>query len=312
MSSAIALPPHELSSPNQQTHTIKIANWRITASTHPISNAAECDALQSALGFALPEMTFGGNSLLLEYNASGVGWKYVFDTRGALGAVKGGELGEGDGGVKVGYADAWLKSRTDPGTNLPLPATMAAKPYDWTYTTTYAGHPESPSAPTNIIPWTPADPANPAHIIPMAELTRPDPILFYAEIPLFEDELHDNGSSSLIVRIRVMPTCIFILSRFTLRVDNVLFRTHDTRVYHSFVSTPPLVVRQVSGWAAPYDKVKRQLPDRNDLTPLTDATFVARVLAEMPAQTSQKTGAGTGWRGLGTKLEVAVLEQPAT
>ena len=35
----------------------------------------------------------------------------------------------------------------------------------------------------------------------MAELTRQDPILFYAEIPLFEDELHDNGSSDLLVRI---------------------------------------------------------------------------------------------------------------
>lgn len=35
----------------------------------------------------------------------------------------------------------------------------------------------------------------------MTELTRQDPILFYAEIPLFEDELHDNGSSDLLVRI---------------------------------------------------------------------------------------------------------------
>lgn len=56
---------------------------------------------------------------------------------------------------------------------------------------------------------------------------------------------------------RVMPTCIFILSRFTLRVDNVLFRTHDTRIYHSFSSSPSLVIRQLSGWEAPYDGVKR-------------------------------------------------------
>jgi type 2A phosphatase activator TIP41 len=54
-----------------------------------------------------------------------------------------------------------------------------------------------------------------------------------------------------------MPTCIFILSRFTLRVDNVLFRTHDTRIYHSFTSSPSLVIRQLSGWEAPYDGVKR-------------------------------------------------------
>jgi len=92
-----------------------------------------------------------------------------------------------------------------------MPKTVATKPYDWTYTTTYAGHPsshteeESPihtfRPPESMIPWTLADPDNPSHLIPMAELTRPDPILFYAEIPLFEDELHDNGSSNLLVRI---------------------------------------------------------------------------------------------------------------
>ena len=56
---------------------------------------------------------------------------------------------------------------------------------------------------------------------------------------------------------RVMPTCIFILARFTLRVDNVLFRLHDTRIFHSFSSSSPIVVRQLSGWEAPYDRVKR-------------------------------------------------------
>lgn len=55
---------------------------------------------------------------------------------------------------------------------------------------------------------------------------------------------------------RVMPTCVFILSRFTLRVDNVLFRNFDTRIYHSLSSSPPLVVRENSGWEAPYARVK--------------------------------------------------------
>lgn len=54
-----------------------------------------------------------------------------------------------------------------------------------------------------------------------------------------------------------MPTCIFILARFTLRVDNVLFRTHDTRIYHSFSSKIPLVIRQTSGWEASYERVQR-------------------------------------------------------
>lgn len=220
-----------------------------------------------------------------------------------------------------------------------MPRTVATKPYDWTYTTTYPGH--SLEFPSTYASWTLANEDNPRHTIPLAELTRQDPILYYAEIPLFEDELHDNGSSHLLTRIvssshltvtasepgpsqRVMPTCFFILSRFTLRVDNVLFRTYDTRIYHSFESSPPLVVRETSGWEAPYDRIKRvssfsnfhthcsdnynqQIHRRNDLTPLTDPNWVAKVLSGMPSHVTQEEGAGTGWRGMGTKVEIAIL-----
>lgn len=88
--------------------------------------------------------------------------------------------------------------RTDPESSSPMPKTVPTKPYDWTYTSAYSGHCSSNSDTTSI---SPADQADPSHTIPLAELTRPDPILFYAEIPLFEDELHDNGSSHFIVRI---------------------------------------------------------------------------------------------------------------
>lgn len=103
-----------------------------------------------------------------------------------------------------------LSCRTEPNSQLPMPKTAPTKPYDWTYTTTYTGHPSSHTeddspiySPRRLepVPWSVADPDNLAHEIPLAELTRQDPILFYAEIPLFEDELHDNGSSNLLVRI---------------------------------------------------------------------------------------------------------------
>lgn len=108
MSEAVAVPQHTLSE-STNARTIEIYDWTITASTSAISNASECDALQSALGFPLPEMTFGNNYLSLDHRPSG--WKFTLDTKGALSGVKGGELEQGDGGVKVGYADAWLKSR---------------------------------------------------------------------------------------------------------------------------------------------------------------------------------------------------------
>jgi len=304
------LPKHRLfESPN--TRSIEIFEWFITASTNSISNAPECDALQAALGIPLPEMTFGNNYLTLEHRPSGI--KYSFTTPKALKGVKKGELVEGDGGVKVGHAEKWMQSRTDSSSSLPMPKTVVTKPYDWTYTTTYMGHQETPSEDSTSISsschlsWRPFDPEEPSNAIPMAELSRPDPILFYAEIPLFEDELHDNGSSSLLVRIRVMPTCFFILSRFTLRVDHVLFRTYDTRIYHSFASAPPLLVREIAGWEAPYERVQRHLPKRNDMSPLTDPTFIAKVLTELPKHVSQSEGAKTGWRGMGSMTEVVVL-----
>ncbi|KAF5363838.1 hypothetical protein D9756_000235 [Leucocoprinus leucothites] len=321
----VPVPEHQVfESPNSRS--IKVGPWFITASTNPISNAPECDALQATLGIPIPEMTFGRNSLKLEHQPSG--WRYTFTTESALKAVRVGELGDGDGGVKVGYADKWLQSRVDPSSEYPMPETVPTKSYDWTFTTMYPGHqiPEPPSPtgsvlstdedyeppPPPVIPeiinWRTANPANPAHTIPMAELTRPDPILFYAEIPLFEDELHDNGSSALLVRIRVMPTCFFILSRFTLRVDGVLFRTFDTRIYHSLTSDPSLLVRETSGWEAPYDRVRRSLPKRNDLTPLTDPTWIAKVLSDLPNSVSQGEGAKTGWRGLGTRREIITLK----
>lgn len=85
-----------------------------------------------------------------------------------------------------------------------MPQTVATKPYDWTYTTTYQGNlvnEREEGEERGDIHWDAADPEDTTHTIPMAELMRPDPILFYAEIPLFEDELHDNGSSHLLVRI---------------------------------------------------------------------------------------------------------------
>ena len=84
-----------------------------------------------------------------------------------------------------------------------MPKTVLTKPYDWTYTTIYPGHFDSDPASSSLShpSWKPADPDDPSNVIPLAELSRQDPILFYAEVPLFEDELHDNGASSLIVKI---------------------------------------------------------------------------------------------------------------
>lgn len=145
MAAAVAIPEHKLfESPNSRT--IEVGDWKITTTTNPISNATECDNLQASLaGMPLPEMTFGNNSLELRHKPSG--WRYAFNTERALKCVKNGELVAGDGGVKVGYADAWLQSRCvpfpyvymNPGrivvAQAPLPNPRCRGPYPPNHTT---------------------------------------------------------------------------------------------------------------------------------------------------------------------------------
>lgn len=45
------------------------------------------------------------------------------------------------------------------------------------------------------------------------------------------------------------------------------------------------------------------------MTPLTDANFIGQTLGSLPKSVSQRKGAGTGWRGLGTKVEIAEVVQ---
>ncbi|GFY90036.1 TIP41-like family protein [Actinidia rufa] len=82
--------------------------------------------------------------------------------------------------------------------------------------------------------------------IDVAALASKEPILFYDEVILYEDELADNGVSLLTVKVRVMPTSWFLLLRFWLRVDGVLMRLRDTRMYCVFAtSTPPIILREI-------------------------------------------------------------------
>ncbi len=48
-----------------------------------------------------------------------------------------------------------------------------------------------------------------------------DDFLFYFFFLLFEDELADSGHTSYSVKIRIMPTCIFILATSSCRIDFV-------------------------------------------------------------------------------------------
>ncbi|KIH62388.1 TIP41-like family protein [Ancylostoma duodenale] len=66
--------------------------------------------------------------------------------------------------------------------------------------------------------------------IDLERLKRQEPIGFYAQVTLYEDELADHGTAQMSVRLRVMPDFFFVLMRFYLRIDRVLVRVCDTRL----------------------------------------------------------------------------------
>lgn len=70
--------------------------------------------------------------------------------------------------------------------------------------------------------------------IPISNLKEHNPIIWANMIPLWEDELGDNGVSTCEFRFRVMNDCFFGLIRHYLRVDDVVIRIYDTRIYHEF------------------------------------------------------------------------------
>jgi type 2A phosphatase activator TIP41 len=84
-------------------------------------------------------------------------------------------------------------------------------------------------------------------------LKRPDPILFYEEVVLYESELDDNGISILSIKVRVMPERMLLLCRMFMRLDNVIFRIRDTRVYVDFKTGK--VTREYSATQEKFDTV---------------------------------------------------------
>jgi type 2A phosphatase activator TIP41 len=70
---------------------------------------------------------------------------------------------------------------------------------------------------------------------------------------LYEDELADNGITMLSCKIRVMPSRLLLLARFFMRLDNVLLRLRDTRVYVDFETEE--VIREYVAKEEAYEKV---------------------------------------------------------
>lgn len=119
------------------------------------------------------------------------------------------------------------------------------KPFDWSYTTNYKGSVENGEGFDFVPSTTP---------IPLQLLKRPDPIMFYEDVILYESELDDNGISMLSCKVRVMPDRLLLLCRLFMRLDNVLIRIRDTRVYIEFKTGQ--VIREYTAREEKFETVK--------------------------------------------------------
>lgn len=70
--------------------------------------------------------------------------------------------------------------------------------------------------------------------LPLERLGIDNPIKKYIEINLYDDELNDYGLSEAKIRFRIMQDCFFGLLQSYIRIDNVMIRTIDTRIFHWF------------------------------------------------------------------------------
>lgn len=90
--------------------------------------------------------------------------------------------------------------------------------------------------------------------IPLARLGRDNPILHFGEIYLYEDDLGDQGYCCDSLRYRVMNDCFYVLHRYYLRVDEVIVRIFDTRLFHSYDSD--FVIREFQYKESTYDELR--------------------------------------------------------
>ncbi|KAF1742817.1 hypothetical protein MXB_2707 [Myxobolus squamalis] len=164
----------------------------------------------------LPEMLFSSNSIIIVHEPSDC--KINFNPIDALKVVNNKSID-----LQVSPSVEWKLNRPET-VNVPV-----FKPHDWTYTTDYMGTLQDGKD------WKiDIQPSN--EDIDFSKLSKRDRILFYREIDLYEDELSDHGVSKLTLKLRVMPDGFLLLQRFFLKVDGVILRSNETRIYHEFES----------------------------------------------------------------------------
>mmetsp|Transcript_4334 Transcript_4334/g.5978 ORF Transcript_4334/g.5978 Transcript_4334/m.5978 type:complete len:311 (+) Transcript_4334:64-996(+) len=234
---------------------IAFKGWQFVANSFPILSESEisdfCSKMASNQGenveagsgsvvvsgshLQLPEILFG-NSFMKVWRLEGH-FQLRFDALGTLRDWVASHVRDEAQIIKVPEAEIWSTHTADAG--------FKHEEYDWTFGNRYCGSLEQ-----FIGEWGSQEDGEKVdneglisypQWISTAEggiqwemLQTRDPILFYDEVVLFEDYLHDHGYVQSSAKLRVMPKCWFLLLRFWLRVDGILIKVWDVRYFHCF------------------------------------------------------------------------------
>ena len=226
-------------------------------------SSAELDELSARInGAKTPDMVFGRNHVT--FTNSGFDFVYTLRAEPALrltdyayrqskfemNSIKHDSINEIGKDIKVADAEKWEERKVpkdalfmEPGVEQEdLSNKIVQASSDWTYSSPYKGTIQ-----------TIAGDGQPATLsiertndqIPVDRLGQDNPILWNSEVVLYEDELEDCGGSKFYVRVRAMADCWFALVRFYCRVDGVIVRIYDTRIFHDFTTNELLREFQV-------------------------------------------------------------------
>ncbi|KAL5364580.1 TIP41-like family-domain-containing protein [Aspergillus floccosus] len=237
--------PAAVSPAAQRPNSVSVQGFRISTQKRPILKAEPIEEMTKKLGIAPPEMIFGDNYVTIEHEKSK--WGITFNAFDALDRVD----KTGSSMLKVAHSKEWQQSREKTHEGIK----EVVKPFDWSYSTDYKGT-LAPDSPPFV---------ETTKEIPIELLKRPDPILFFDEVILYEDELADNGITMLSCKIRVMPSRLLLLLRLFMRLDNVLFRLRDTRVYVDFEQEE--VIREYQSKECDYETVRKALATAREDAP---------------------------------------------
>mmetsp|Transcript_62459 Transcript_62459/g.103906 ORF Transcript_62459/g.103906 Transcript_62459/m.103906 type:complete len:323 (+) Transcript_62459:95-1063(+) len=255
-----------------ESRGIRLRGWRFECNHGPIAGVAELHKLSERLaeaagtvaGAPLPEAIFAQNWVQLSHEESGI--TLSFAAQGALTWWATESAKHGSAGLQVPVASrpAWREHVQQ--------QLEGSRDFDWTFSTNYAGDcdynaPRIPHARSRgkdpdgkhsgssgsdggseQLLWLP----HRGRGLDMTLLRRTDlPILCFVDLTLYSDDLRAFGESELRLRLRIMPQCFFILMRHWLRVDGVLIRQRDTRVFHKFGENRIIRAQRLSEAALP-------------------------------------------------------------